>query len=61
MRAIDWIGVVLAIAAIPVFVLIIRSGHRERHEEDDARAFFDEHGHWPVEPPEAARPHDRRA
>jgi hypothetical protein len=52
---VDWITVIAALASIPILVLIIRTGHGERHEEDDARAFFDEHGHWPDEPPEAAR------
>jgi hypothetical protein len=31
------------------------SGDRERVEEDDARSFFDRHGHWPDEPPPARR------
>ena len=26
------------------------AGDRERDEEDAARAYFDEHGHWPDEP-----------
>ena len=29
------------------------SGDKERDEEDEARAFFDEHGHWPDEQPPA--------
>jgi hypothetical protein len=32
------------------------AGDRDRVEEDDARAFFDRHGHWPDEPPPAPRP-----
>ena len=56
MSVIDWITVALAILSIPLFVAIIRTGHDERHEEDDARAFFDRHGRWPDEPPDAARP-----
>jgi hypothetical protein len=27
------------------------AGDRERDDEDAARAYFDEHGHWPDEPP----------
>ena len=27
------------------------AGDEERAEEDRARDFFDEHGHWPDEPP----------
>jgi hypothetical protein len=30
-------------------------GDRERDTEQSARDFFDEHGHWPDEPPSAAR------
>jgi hypothetical protein len=26
------------------------TGDRERSQEDDARAYFDRHGHWPDEP-----------
>ncbi len=54
MSVLDWVTVALAIGTVPVFVLVIRTGHRERHEEDAARAFFDEHGRWPDEPPGAA-------
>jgi hypothetical protein len=46
----DWVTVGLALASIPALVLVIRTGHGARHEEDDARAFFDEHGRWPDEP-----------
>ena len=52
MRLIDWLTVGAAILAIVVFVLVIRTGHDERHDEDDARAYYDEHGHWPDETPE---------
>ncbi len=52
MRLIDWLTVGAAILAIVVFVLVIRTGHDERHDEDDNRAYFDEHGHWPDETPE---------
>ena len=55
MSVIDWITVGLALASIPVLVLVIRTGHGERHAEDAARAFFDEHGRWPDEPPEMGR------
>jgi hypothetical protein len=30
-------------------VWIATRGHRERDDEDAARAFFDLHGHWPDE------------
>ena len=61
MSILDWVTVVLALASIPLLVMIIRTGHGERHEEDDARAFFDAHGRWPDEPPEAAHDAARRA
>ncbi len=51
MRIVDWLTVGAAILSIVVFVLIIRTGHGERHDEDDDRAYFDEHGHWPDETP----------
>ncbi len=60
MTLVDWISVGLAVASIPIFVLVIRTGHDERHDEDAARAFFDEHGHWPDEPAEAAHEPSRR-
>lgn len=31
------------------------AGDRARDEEDDARAFLAEHGHWPDEPPPRPR------
>lgn len=49
MSIVDWITVVLAIGSIPALVLVIRTGHGERHEEDAARAYFDAHGRWPDE------------
>jgi len=48
---VDWITVGLALATVPAFVLFIRTGHDERHAEDEARAYFDQHGHWPDEDP----------
>ncbi len=32
------------------------SGDREREEEERARQFLQEHGHWPDEPPPPPRP-----
>jgi len=45
------IGAGLSIWLLNVLYRIGVKGDRERSEEDDARAFFDEHGHWPDEPP----------
>lgn len=40
-------------AAIAWLVWVGASGHAEREEEEAAREFFSEHGHWPDEPPPA--------
>jgi hypothetical protein len=53
MSVVDWIAVGLALACIPALILVIRTGHDERHAEDEARAYFDAHGHWPDEEPPA--------
>jgi hypothetical protein len=47
-------GAGLAILLINLLVRIGISGDRERDAEEDARTYFDEHGHWPDEEP--ARP-----
>ena len=36
------------------------TGDRERQVEDDAREFFDRHGHWPGEPKSTRAPRHRR-
>ena len=38
-------------AVIGGLIWIARNGHADRDEEEAARAFFDEHGHWPDEEP----------
>ena len=48
---------VTALAAIVWLVRTIFTGNDERYEEEEARQFFDEHGHWPDEDPSQA---DRR-
>ena len=50
----DIAAVLAAFAAIGWFVKVMLTGDDERHEEEAARAFFDEHGHWPDEDPAAA-------
>ena len=47
-------GALLASAGLSVWLLNLLyrigvTGDRERDEEDRARAYFDEHGHWPDE------------
>jgi nitrogen fixation-related uncharacterized protein len=45
--------VVIALSVLAVLSLfwVIASGQGERKDEDDAREFFDRHGHWPDEEP----------
>jgi hypothetical protein len=50
----DIAAILAAFAAIGWFVKVMLSGDDERHEEEAARAFFDEHNHWPDEDPAAA-------
>ncbi len=52
------VGAGIAIWILNVLVRFGIKGDRDRHEEEDARAFFDRHGHWPGEEP-AARPRRR--
>lgn len=63
-------GTMVVAAGLSVWLLNLLyrlgvSGDRDRDVEDRARAYFDEHGHWPDEeqPPRGPRPdpHPRRA
>jgi hypothetical protein len=45
---------VVCVVGIAWIIWVMRNGDEERHEEDRARLFFDEHGHWPDETPEQA-------
>ena len=40
----------IAFVAIIGLMFVPALGNRDRDEEEDARAFFDEHGRWPDEP-----------
>lgn len=61
----DWFwsifGVGGSVAGIALIVYLQAKGPGERTEEDDARAFFDEHGHWPDETAEDAAQRMRAA
>lgn len=46
---------VAGVAGIIWILYVMRHGDKDRYAEDDARTFFDEHGHWPDETPEEAR------
>jgi hypothetical protein len=43
------IGIVGSVVMVAGLIYVSASGDHEREEEDRARAFFDEHGHWPDE------------
>jgi hypothetical protein len=45
---------VAGVAGIIWILWMVRNGDKDRHAEDAARAFFDEHGHWPDETLEEA-------
>ncbi len=45
----NYIAVVLGIGALLYLVWLAAHPDKERFDEDDARAFFDEHGRWPDE------------
>jgi hypothetical protein len=51
---------VAGVVGIAWILWVMRHGDRDRHEEDHARAFFDEHGHWPDETLEEAEAERRR-
>jgi hypothetical protein len=55
------VGSGLSVALINVLFRLGVSGDRERDDEERAREFFSEHGHWPDEtPPAPAAPQHRR-
>ena len=52
----SYLGSVLGVGALLYLVYLAARPDQERHDEDDARTFFDEHGRWPDEPDSAAMP-----
>lgn len=52
--------IVAAVVGIGWILYMLRHGDSDRHDEDAARTFFDEHGHWPDETPEEAEAERRR-
>jgi hypothetical protein len=40
---------VAGVAGVIWILYVMRHGDKDRHAEDAARTFFDEHGHWPDE------------
>jgi hypothetical protein len=49
-----------AVLLLNVLYRIGVEGDKERDTEQEARDFFDEHGHWPDEPASATRRRARR-
>ena len=47
--------VVAGVVGIIWIVWVMRNGDKDRIREDDARTFFDDHGHWPDETLEEAQ------
>jgi hypothetical protein len=51
-------GIFICVAGVVGIIWILyvmRHGDQDRYDEDDARKFFDAHGHWPDETPEEAQ------
>jgi hypothetical protein len=45
------VAVALSIAMCVVVVYFLVSGRHDRDREEEAREYFDRHGHWPDEEP----------
>jgi hypothetical protein len=44
------IGVVGGLAMVGVILWFLITGRDDRDRDEEARRFYDEHGHWPDEP-----------
>jgi hypothetical protein len=49
------IAVVGGLGMVVVILYFLVTGRNDREREEEARRFFDEHGHWPDETPEEAQ------
>jgi hypothetical protein len=47
------VAVVLSLAMCGVVLYFVFTDRYDRDKDEEAREFFDAHGHWPDEPPEA--------
>jgi hypothetical protein len=47
------IALVGAIAVVGMIAYFIATGRNDREDDEAARRYFDEHGHWPDESPSA--------
>ena len=63
MSVVDILSIAASFAVIAWFIKTVLAKDRdaERFEEDDAREYFDAHGHWPDETPADAEARARRA
>lgn len=50
------IGAGLSVWLLNFMYRVSVKGESDRDREDEARAYFDEHGHWPDEPPPKPAP-----
>lgn len=53
-NAISIITLVAGVVGLGIILWAVKTGDADRDGEDDARAFFEEHGHWPDQTPEEA-------
>jgi nitrogen fixation-related uncharacterized protein len=63
-NAVSIITLVAGIVGLGIILWAVKTGEADRYSEDDARAFLEEHGHWPdqtAEEAEAIRAAFRRA
>ena len=54
MKPWDVASILASFAAIGWLIKTIFTGNDDRADEDEARRFFDRHGHWPDEDPAEA-------
>jgi hypothetical protein len=45
------IAIVGGLGMVVVITYFLVTGHGDRDREEEARRYFDEHGHWPDESP----------
>ena len=45
------VAVVLSLAMCVVVLYFVLTGRHDRDKDEEAREFFDAHGHWPDETP----------
>jgi hypothetical protein len=53
-NVVDLLSIGAAFAAVGWLIWFVMKPNTDRFDEDTARAFYDEHGHWPDEDPSEA-------